>query len=117
LLQVDGKHYELRPVFVLDPWFVQNANVGVNRWRFLVECLQNLDDSLKKLGLRLYVLKGNPLEVFERIFKSWKVRKLTFETDIEPYAKERDQAVMALAAKHKVVVFKSISHTLYDLEE
>jgi cryptochrome len=104
-------------VFVLDPWFVQNANVGVNRWRFLVECLQNLDDSLKKLGLRLYVVKGKPLEVFERIFKSWKVRKLTFETDIEPYAKERDEAVKELAAKHKIVVFTSTSHTLYDLEK
>ena len=40
------------PVFILDPWFVKNANVGNNRWRFLIESLQDLDRSLKKLNSR-----------------------------------------------------------------
>jgi cryptochrome len=61
---------DFRPVFVLDPWFVKNARVGSNRWRFLQESLDDLDSSLRKLGSRLFVLRGNPQQVFEKIFKA-----------------------------------------------
>ena len=40
------------PVFILDPWFAKNATVGINRWRFLLQSLKDLDDSLKKHNLR-----------------------------------------------------------------
>ena len=43
---------ELYPVFVLDPWFVTNANVGANRWRFLAQTLDDLDKKLQLLNLR-----------------------------------------------------------------
>ena len=64
----DKSRPELRAVFVLDPWFVQNARVGPNRWRFLHETLKDLDESLRKIGSRLFVIRGKPNEVFERIF-------------------------------------------------
>ena len=62
------------------------------------------------------MVKGKPSEVFDEIFKAWNVQKLTFEIDIEPYAKERDDAIRALASKHRVQVVTAVSHTLYDLE-
>ena len=40
------------PVFILDPWFTKHANVGINRWRFLLQTLKDLDDSLKKINSR-----------------------------------------------------------------
>ena len=43
---------QLRPIFILDPWFVKNAKVGINRWRFLIESLRNLDVNLRKLNSR-----------------------------------------------------------------
>lgn len=43
---------DVKPVFILDPWFANNANVGVNRWRFLLQTLQNLDENLKKINSR-----------------------------------------------------------------
>ncbi|KAH3886385.1 hypothetical protein DPMN_010390 [Dreissena polymorpha] len=35
------------PVFVLDPWFATHADVGVNRWRFLLQSLVDLDNQLR----------------------------------------------------------------------
>ena len=32
-------------------------------------------------------MRGKPAEQFPLLFKKWKVTKLTFETDTEPYAK------------------------------
>ena len=40
-----------------------------------------MDNQLKKLGTRLFVVRGNPKEVFENLFKEWNVKKLTYEKD------------------------------------
>ena len=52
LLEACKDASELYPVFILDPWFVTNANVGPNRWRFLAQTLEDLDKKLKLLNLR-----------------------------------------------------------------
>lgn len=37
--------------------------------RFLLEALEDLDSSLKKLNSRLFVIRGQPTDVFPRLFK------------------------------------------------
>ncbi|XP_019364513.1 PREDICTED: cryptochrome-2-like isoform X1 [Gavialis gangeticus] len=107
---------DLYPIFILDPWFPKNMQVSVNRWRFLIESLKDLDESLKKLNSRLFVVRGHPAEVFPGLFKAWKVTRLTFEVDTEPYSKLRDAEVVRLAAAHGVQVIQKVSHTLYDTD-
>ncbi|XP_067002290.2 cryptochrome-1 [Anabrus simplex] len=114
--KVDGKHCILKPIFILDPWIVKKMKVGPNRWRFLQESLSDLDKRLRAIGTRLYVLRGKPEEVLPVIFSQWQVKKLTFELDIEPYARERDERVERLAKEAGVRVIQKISHTLYDTE-
>lgn len=60
------------PVFVLDPWFLApdptmpspgSKVAGVNRIRFLLQSLENLDANLRQHGSRLLLLHGNPINV------------------------------------------------------
>ena len=37
--------------------------------RFLLESLKDLDSSLRKLNSRLFVVRGQPTDVFPRLFK------------------------------------------------
>uniref|UniRef100_A0A673CB18 Cryptochrome-2-like n=1 Tax=Sphaeramia orbicularis TaxID=375764 RepID=A0A673CB18_9TELE len=106
----------VRCVYILDPWFAGAANVGINRWRFLLEALEDLDSSLKKLNSRLFVIRGQPTDVFPRLFKEWKVTRLTFEYDPEPYGKERDGAIIKMAQEFGVETVIRNSHTLYNLD-
>uniref|UniRef100_A0A3Q2T7S1 Cryptochrome circadian regulator 5 n=1 Tax=Fundulus heteroclitus TaxID=8078 RepID=A0A3Q2T7S1_FUNHE len=106
---------ELYPVFILDP-YLYNTQVGINRWRFLLGALKDLDCSLRKLNSRLFVLKGKPEDVFPKLFDKWKVTKLTYEYDTEPYSLSRDEKVTSLAKEHGVDVSYKISHTLYNTE-
>ncbi|KAM9376492.1 cryptochrome-2 [Pholidichthys leucotaenia] len=106
----------VRCVYILDPWFAGAANVGINRWRFLLEALEDLDSSLKKLSSRLFVVRGQPTEVFPRLFKEWNVTRLTFEYDPEPYGKDRDGAIIKMAQEFKVETVVRNSHTLYNLD-
>lgn len=66
------------PVFVIDPHYMEpdpnafspgSTLAGLNRIRFLLESLVDLDLSLKKLGSRLLVLKGEPSQVLIRCLK------------------------------------------------
>uniref|UniRef100_A0A3P8VUX5 Cryptochrome circadian regulator 5 n=1 Tax=Cynoglossus semilaevis TaxID=244447 RepID=A0A3P8VUX5_CYNSE len=107
---------DLYPVFVLDPHLYNSDHMGINRWRFLVGCLHDLDCSLRKLKSRLFVLRGHPEDVFPELFKKWDVTKLTYEYDTEPYSLSRDGKVTELAERHGVEVVYKISHTLYDMD-
>lgn len=37
--------------------------------RFLLQSLEDLDSSLRKLNSRLFVIRGQPTDVFPRLFK------------------------------------------------
>ncbi|XP_019374878.1 PREDICTED: cryptochrome-2 [Gavialis gangeticus] len=106
----------VRCIYILDPWFAASSAVGINRWRFLLQSLEDLDNSLRKLNSRLFVVRGQPTDVFPRLFKEWGVTRLTFEYDSEPFGKERDAAIIKLAKEAGVEVVVENSHTLYDLD-
>ncbi|CAG7824192.1 unnamed protein product [Allacma fusca] len=104
----------LRPIFILDTKLVETYRVGANRWRFLVDSLADLDKSLRSLGTRLYVLRGDPVSQFKFALKNWNVKLITYETDTEPYARKRDVEVFKLAEEAGVEVKYFFSHTLYE---
>ncbi len=45
--------------------------------------------------------------------QEWDVKRLCFEADTEPYAKERDAKILQLAEAAGVEVHTPISHTLF----
>ncbi|CAL8350302.1 unnamed protein product [Merluccius merluccius] len=107
---------EVYPVFLLDPRVHRRDAVGLNRWRFLVDALRDLDGGLRKLNSRLFVVRGKPQDVFPQLFREWGVSRLTYEYDTEPFSRSTDQEVADLAKEHGVEVVYKISHTLHDID-
>ncbi|XP_046747044.1 cryptochrome-1-like isoform X2 [Diprion similis] len=105
-----------RCVFVLDPWFAGSTNVGINKWRFLLQCLEDLDRSLWKLNSRLFVIRGQPADALPKLFKEWGTTDLTFEEDPEPFGRVRDQNITTLCEEMGISVVQRVSHTLYKLD-
>ncbi|KAL3882520.1 hypothetical protein ACJMK2_028856 [Sinanodonta woodiana] len=105
---------ELYPVFIFDGDVAGTNTAGFNRMRFLLECLQDLDESFKKVGGRLFIFHGKPKAVFTRLFEEWGVTKLTFEQDPEPIWKARDNEIKELCHEKGVTCIECISHTLWD---
>ena len=103
-------------VYILDPVSARAAKVSANRWKFLVDCLRDLDKSLRECGSRLHVIRGQPTYVLPKLFQDWNISKLTFECEIEPFGQRRDVAVAVLGEEHGVEVISKPSHTLYDPE-
>ncbi|BES96008.1 cryptochrome [Nesidiocoris tenuis] len=105
-----------RCIFILDPWFAGSSNVGINKWRFLLQCLEDLDRNLRKLNSRLFVIRGQPADILPKLLKEWGTTCLTFEEDPEPFGRVRDQNIIALCRSMSITVYTEVAHTLYKLE-
>ncbi|CAG0924482.1 unnamed protein product, partial [Notodromas monacha] len=106
-----------RCVYVLDPWFAGASNVGVNKWRFLLQSLEDLDRTLRRFNSRLFVIRGQPANVFPKVFREWRINKLTFEEDPEPFGRVRDQKIKTICKEMHISVSCKVSHTLYKLQK
>ncbi|CAK7356595.1 unnamed protein product [Dovyalis caffra] len=128
-------------VFVIDPHYMEpdpkafspgSRLAGLNRIRFLLESLVDLDTSLKKMGSRLLIIKGEPSQVLIRCLKEWGVKKLCFEYDSDPYYQALDIKVKSMPADRRaessvfvqdyasaagIEVFSPVSHTLFNPAE
>jgi len=58
-----------RCVYLIDTWFSHSSISGFNKWNFLLQSLKDLDNNLRKLKSRLFVIKGQPADVFPSLFK------------------------------------------------
>lgn len=85
-------------------------------YRFLLQCLEDLDSSLKKLNSRLFVIRGQPADALPKLFKKWGTTCFSFEEDPEPFGKVRDQKIQQLCNELNIDVIQAVSHTLYKLE-
>ncbi len=61
--------------------------------RFLLQSLEDLDRSLRKLNSRLYVVRGQPADVLPQLFREWNTTYFTFEEDPEPYGQVRRNVI------------------------
>eukprot|EP00899_Mesostigma_viride_P013301 jgi/Mesvir1/21972/Mv08637-RA.1 len=124
LRAIEGARH-VYPIYILDPFFLKpdpNARVspgscraGVIRIKFLLQSLEDLHRQLEARGSRLLLVHGTPATVFPHLLSAWKIERLCFERDTEPYALARDRSVKELAAAAGVAeVFDPVSHTLYD---
>ena len=73
LLAASKSGNPLLPIFILDP---ETERLGAAfKWRLGLS-LEKLDESLRKLGSRLVLLRGEPLEVLRKLVTTCKAKKI-----------------------------------------
>ena len=103
------------PVFVLDPKFTTADIMSANRFSFLLESLEDLDTGLRKIGSRLYVVRGKPEEQLPRLARLWDVSVVTLESDkTGPYSKLRNATVFSDLQKTAFAPSPHATHTIDD---
>ncbi|TIB79690.1 hypothetical protein E3Q22_02359 [Wallemia mellicola] len=104
------------PVWAWDPYFNFDCPVGPNRYKFLIETMNELDGKLNDMGNKLHVFRADPADLFPALFKQWNITHLVYEKDPAPYAVERDEKIKQIATDAKVEVLDITGHTLYDID-
>ena len=111
---VPGKLW--RAVFILDVYQLSRV-VGSSRNRFLLESMYSIEESLRKLDSRLYVIQGHPVLSLEKVIDDWNVESVFFEGRIDRGGRMVDQSITSLCQGKGVSVTVCHSHTLYDPDQ
>lgn len=81
------------PVFIFDDAILNGKHAGANRARFLLECLKDLDNSLKRMGAGLIVRHGEPTKILKALIKETGADAVYYTADYSPFAIRRDKRV------------------------
>jgi deoxyribodipyrimidine photo-lyase len=81
----------LLPLFILDETLLHTSRGGGGmRVGFLLESLTALDEQLRQHGSRLVIRRGQPTQVLSELAQATGARRITYNRDYSPYARQRD---------------------------
>jgi deoxyribodipyrimidine photo-lyase len=81
------------PVFCFDDRLLHGRNASGPRTQFLLECLADLDESLKERGSALVIRHGTPERELPRLAGELDAASVHFSADVGPFARARDECV------------------------
>ncbi len=81
------------PVFCLDPSLLHGRHRSGPRTQFMLECLGDLDDSLKERGSGLVIREGDPRHELGRLAEELGAHSVHASADVGPFARGRERAV------------------------
>ncbi|TKA31050.1 hypothetical protein B0A50_02018 [Salinomyces thailandicus] len=116
---LDLKPEVLYPIWCWDSHYVYRSRVGVNRWQFLIDCMNDVSQSISKINKKsqLYVLREPAVTLLPKLFKAWEITHLVFEKDTDAYGRDRDATVIESAKEAGVEVIFRSGRTLWDSDE
>jgi deoxyribodipyrimidine photo-lyase len=80
-------------VFCFDPGLLQGRHASGPRTQFLLECLTDLDGSLRDRGSRLFVRHGPPQRELPALARALGAQTVHFSADVGPFARARQREV------------------------
>lgn len=100
------------PIFIFTPEQIdKNPYKSERCLNFMLESLQELDDSLRELGGRLFYFKGPIEEVLNRCVRELQIDAIAVNRDYTPYSIARDSQIEKIC-KHHSVSFHSCDDAL-----
>ena len=107
-------------LYCIDPlWFKKdrynNQHMGSHRWKFLLESLNNLTQSLEELGQKLYISNTASYETISFLLKSYPITSIYRNQSFGVYENNSWQRLQEENTQH-LFITKS-SHTLFLFEE
>lgn len=95
LAEAQRRYDAVLPVFVLDDALLERTDMGAPRVAFLIDSLVELSRELERLGSRLVVRRGSPVEEIPALLRATGAAAVTVHRDYSPYARRRDRRVRA----------------------
>jgi len=91
------------PVFIFDTNILNQLDDKKDRRvDFIHQALKAMQVELVEMGSSLEVFHSSPEQAFADLVKNYSIKTVYTNHDYEPYAKERDEEIKQLLAKHKI---------------
>lgn len=80
-------------VFCLDPYILESDQIAPARVKYLLGCLERLQESYQRVGSDLLVLQADPVTMIPHLALTLNAQAVFWNQDVEPYGMKRDRAV------------------------
>ena len=95
-LNASLKKGSVQPIFIFDSNILNKLSQDDSRLTFIHSVLSSINNTLNKHSASIMCYCGDPLEVWKKIIKDFKIQNVYWNKDYEPYAIRRDESVIEL---------------------
>lgn len=122
LIKAIAQSEEIIPVYCFDDAHFETTQYGFKktgnyRAKFLLESLQDLDSSLRKMGSGLVILKGKPEVEIPKIVKEYRALKVFAKREVAFEEKQKENLVQTALFKLRCELETFSTSTLYHAED
>jgi len=79
-------------IFIFDPAILKSPETGGGKVDFMLNCLSELRNNYRALGSELLFFHGEPVSTLRQVAEALKADRVFLNRDVEPMARQRDNA-------------------------
>lgn len=114
LAEATAQAEEVAVAFVFDTEILRELpDEDDRRVTFIYESLREVDENLRRLGSKLIVLHGNPVDLIPKLCAELGAEALFFNKDVDPYAITRDAEVRRKLEEQRVAAYSFKDHVIF----
>ena len=108
---------DVQPIFIFDTNIISELEVDDPRLTFIYQNLKTIQQKLQSYNSSLKVYVGDPMKIFKEISNAHSIESVYTNSDYEPYANTRDNAILEILKEKKIEFKKFKDHVVFEKSE
>ena len=109
--------YDVLPIFIFDSNITNKLNQNDHRLNYINNVLDGLNKRLSKNKKKIYIYKGDPIEIISKLIIKLKIKEIYLNKDYEPYARDRDDKIEKLCVANNVSYNSFKDHVIFEEDQ
>ena len=109
--------YDVLPIFIFDSNITNKLNQNDHRLNYINNVLDGLNKRLSENKKKIYIYKGDPIEIISKLIIKLKIKELYLNKDYEPYARDRDDKIEKLCVANNVSYNSFKDHVIFEEDQ
>ena len=109
--------YDVLPIFIFDSNITNKLNQNDHRLNYINNVLDGLNKRLSENKKKIYIYKGNPIDIISKLIIKLKIKEIYLNKDYEPYARDRDDKIEKLCVANNVSYNSFKDHVIFEEDQ
>ena len=109
--------YDVLPIFIFDSNITIKLNQNDHRLNYINNVLDGLNKRLSENNKKIYIYKGDPIEIISKLIIKLKIKEIYLNKDYEPYAIDRDDKIEKLCVANNVSYNSFKDHVIFEEDQ
>ncbi len=112
-----NSEYPVLPIFIFDEAILNELPKDDARVNFIHQTLHKINEVLFENNASLYIEKGEVITIWKALLNKFKIKKVFFNKDYEPYAIKRDAEITNLCIQNNIEVHTFKDQVIFEAAE